>query len=170
MIMKNTESSIEIGKTRCFGKLLCETGKRVHFLVFQEAGPSGKDGYLSIILEYGQVAWDESEAGSLAIVFHQTKVYLDELNQTPEGRAQRYSLLAHTSMEEYWGIYRKLTDIYGDPQDKAHRKEVNDLKKELSKYQTENRELSEAITGLKVDVDSMEHKIKAMTEKKLVNA
>lgn len=175
----NDNMKLAIGKFTTFGTTRALPGGKSHFLICEDKGPSGENGFVSVSLEYAQMAWDKSEEVSLEKLIHQVKDYLGEMGKTREGRLAIFTLIGQNEMGAYWGIYRQLTKLYGDPEEayksgleyelqqeqQAHQKtsaQMKEIKEKHKEIQGQHLEIQEDIMSLKVDMDSLKQKIEAL--------
>ncbi len=157
--------SLAIGDCTSFGKVVIPSPigwQKVHYLVIKSAGPAKEKGSMAICLEYGQTAWDKHEKHCFIMMCQQTKDYLEKLGSSPYGRKELLELLGQNTMESYWGIYRRLTMLYGDPEADYQKNLERENKKLKVEVQAEIREIAEAIMSVKVDMASMRQKMEEL--------
>ena len=151
---------LAIGNFTSFGSTRALPGSKAHFMVYKGKGPTQKKGYVSICLEYAQFVWDKVEKISIKKLLHQTEDYLKKMNASPENRKALFRLIGQTDMEAYWGIYRQLVRLYGDPEEQR----LTNIERRQHKIESNVREMQEDITSLKVDMVSLKRKLIAYEE------
>ncbi len=157
---------IAIGKFKGFGTTTALPGGKSHWLIYEGKGPSDKDGFISVCLEYAQIVWDKDPSASLRKLVHQAKDYLEEMHKTPDGRNAIFSLIGQGGMESYWGIYRQLTRLYGDPEEKYKKGLEDKLREERQINQNISRgiiEIAEDMTALRVDMYTLKKRMDAFS-------
>ncbi|AJR16740.1 hypothetical protein LEP1GSC096_0080 [Leptospira interrogans serovar Hebdomadis str. R499] len=149
---------IEIGKVVLFGKIWRHVNGhslKIHYLIFEQKGPEDESGYAAVALELGLFSWGIDEIKSKSNLFQHIEEYLSSLKEN-EGL---YELLKNTQLEEYWGIYRQLLFLCGDPETdklRAVSKENEELKNSNSIVEEKFRESEERNSELKVSLSMLQ--------------
>ena len=124
--------------------------EKVHYLIYNEEGPLGEDGFAGVCLEYGLFSWGASFKDAENDLGEMSKSYVESLMRTAEGRQQIYEELGDGSLEGFWSLYRQLTFLLGDSEEA--------VMGELTRKEAELREAHEKINMLKVDMDMLKNK------------
>lgn len=153
-------TNLEIGKVVKFGKVtkhFVEKPFKIHFLVFQEKGPNGEEGFGAVALEFGYFSFSENEQEAVNAIMGLVNSLALKITDTNE-------VLYHIekiNLDEYWEIYRKITYLYGDPETDRINNHIESLQTKNQQLSEENIEKSEEIFSLRVDLDSLQKKLHA---------
>ncbi|EMJ59846.1 MULTISPECIES: hypothetical protein [Leptospira] len=137
---------IEFKDVVIYGKIWKNIEKKnlkIHYLIFNQTGPSGQKGFGSLALELELFAWGIDEAKSKENLFEEIDHFL-KVNHRPESV---FRILGKCALEESWSIYRQLLFLCGDPESKALSKVMD----QNAKLNDLNREKDEKISEITVD-------------------
>ena len=90
--------------------------EQVHVLVYADRGLVGKPGFTAVCLEYSLFCWESSEEYAISRLYNMVDGYVESLNKTRAGRARLFRDLGDVSMAGFWGLYRQLSYLLGEPE------------------------------------------------------
>lgn len=111
-----------IGDIVSIGKFYLDSRHKVtpeiknHFIIFKSDDPNGRPGFSGVSLELALFVWSQSQDEARKQLFEITNSAVIEFHKTSEGRNQFLEEMSDTSLEKYWGLYRRLTYLIGDPE------------------------------------------------------
>ncbi|PJE03038.1 MAG: hypothetical protein CK427_06190 [Leptospira sp.] len=144
---------IEIGKVTGFTN---HNNFELHYLVYESDGPSGAPGFSVAGLELGFFAWSNSRQDAKNKLF---EIYSNYLSSNEIDFSTILYQLGESGMEEWWGLYRQITYIFGNAEAEEKEKVIKSLRQELANTH-------ESLNILKIDVFNLLERITQLENSK----
>lgn len=141
-------SVVRFGKFKAVGR---DDAGRLHYMVYEYEGPRGEAGFEAVCLEYELFAYGDDVEEALKLLLHQTNAHISDRAASKAGRKELWDQLGRRDMEDFWGVYRQLISLLGDPESRKY----SELEQQL-------REKHEEISSLKVDNDLLQQAYKKL--------